>query len=326
MKVAVIGIGAISSAHISALLSSGQQIVALCDVQTQKCERANEQYNLSAKIYSDYKQMLDSEHLDAVHICTPHYLHAEMVCYALRRNINVLCEKPLAINLEQLTDIENAVKSSSAQLGVCFQTRFNSSVLFVKDYLKDKQIECASSSLIWQRTAGYYAQAKWRGTWAQEGGGVMINQAIHGLDLLQWLCGMPESVLAHLSNVSLKDEIEVEDTAFCLFKMKNGAKIVVNATNAASFSFHVRYTFRASGHTVEIIDDNILIDGNLITKRGNYPIVGKEVWGTGHFDLIKNFYHCLKRGEKFSIGFEEGKNAVLMVLAIYRSNGCEIEI
>ena len=326
MKVAVIGIGAISSAHISALLSSGQQIVALCDVQTQKCERANEQYNLSAKIYSDYKQMLDSEHLDAVHICTPHYLHAEMVCYALRRNINVLCEKPLAINLEQLADIENAVKCSSAQLGVCFQTRFNSSVLFVKDYLKDKQIECASSSLIWQRTAGYYAQAKWRGTWAQEGGGVMINQAIHGLDLLQWLCGMPESVLAHLSNVSLKDEIEVEDTAFCLFKMKNGAKIVVNATNAASFSFHVRYTFRASGHTVEIIDDNILIDGNLITKRGNYPIVGKEVWGTGHFDLIKNFYHCLKRGEKFSIGFEEGKNAVLMVLAIYRSNGCEIEI
>ena len=326
MKVAVIGIGAISSAHISALLSSGQQIVALCDVQTQKCERANEQYNLSAKIYSDYKQMLDSESLDAVHICTPHYLHAEMVCNALRRNINVLCEKPLAINLEQLTDIENAVKSSSAQLGVCFQTRFNSSVLFVKDYLKDKQIECASSSLIWQRTAGYYAQAKWRGTWAQEGGGVMINQAIHGLDLLQWLCGMPESVLAHLSNVSLKDEIEVEDTAFCLFKMKNGAKIVVNATNAASFSFHVRYTFRASGHTVEIIDDNILIDGNLITKRGNYPIVGKEVWGTGHFDLIKNFYHCLKRGEKFSIGFEEGKNAVLLVLAIYRSNGCEIEI
>jgi len=326
MKVGVIGIGAISSAHISALLSSGQQIVALCDVQTQKCERANEQYNLSAKIYRDYKQMLDSEPLDAVHICTPHYLHAEMVCNALRRNINVLCEKPLAINLEQLADIENAVKSSSAQLGVCFQTRFNSSVLFVKDYLKDKQIECASSSLIWQRMAGYYAQAEWRGTWAQEGGGVMINQAIHGLDLLQWLCGMPESVLAHLSNVSLKDEIEVEDTAFCLFKMKNGAKIVVNATNAASFSFHVRYTFRASGHTVEIIDDNILIDGNLITKRGNYPIVGKEVWGTGHFDLIKNFYHCLKTGEKFSIGFEEGKNAVLLVLAIYRSNGCEIEI
>ena len=326
MKVAVVGIGAISASHISALLASEQEIVALCDIETEKCKKANEQYKLNANIYCDYEQMLDSENLDAVHICTPHYLHAEMVCKGLSRNINVLCEKPLAISIEQLNAVENAVKNSSAQLGVCFQTRFNSSVLYIKDYLKDKQIDCASSTLIWQRTPGYYAQAKWRGTWDQEGGGVMINQAIHGLDLLQWLCGMPTSVIAHTSNLSLKDYIEVEDTAFCLFKMKNGGKIVVNATNAASFSFHVRYTFRAGCHTVELSDNNIFIDGNLITKRDEYPIVGKEVWGTGHFNLIKNFYHCLQTGEKFSIGFDEGKNAVLLVLAIYRSNGCEIEI
>ncbi len=326
MKVAIVGLGAIAPAHISALITSGQEIVALCDIQTEKCKRANDEFNLFAKIYSDYEQMLNSERLDAVHICTPHYLHAGMVCQALKRNINVLCEKPIAINLEQLSEVENAVKNSSAQLGVCFQTRFNNSVLYVKDYLKDKQIDCASSTLIWQRSAGYYAQAEWRGTWDQEGGGVMINQAIHGLDLLQWICGMPESVIAYTSNVSLKDQIEVEDTAFCLFKMKNGGKIVVNATNAASFSFHAHYTFRAGCNTVELSDNNISIDGNLITKRGNYPIVGKEVWGTGHFDLVKNFYHCLQTGEKFSIGFEEAKKVLLLVLAVYRSNGCEVKI
>ena len=326
MKVGIVGLGAISSAHISALLASGQKIVALCDVQTEKCKRANEQYNLDAKIYGDYDQMLDSENLDAVHICTPHYLHAEMTCKALKRNINVLCEKPIAINLKQLSEVEEAVKNSSRQLGVCFQTRFNNSALYIKDYLKDKQIDCASSTLIWQRSAGYYAQSEWRGTWAQEGGGVMINQAIHGLDLLQWICGMPESVIAQVSNVSLKDQIEVEDTAFCLFKMKNGGKIVVNATNAASFSFHVHYTFRTGCTTIELSDNNISINGNLITKRGDYPVVGKEVWGTGHFDLVKNFYHCLQTGEKFSIGFEEAKKVLLMVLAVYRSNGEEVKI
>ena len=326
MKVGIVGLGAISSAHISALLASGQKIVALCDVQTEKCKRANEQYNLDAKIYGDYDQMLDSENLDAVHICTPHYLHAEMTCKALKRDINVLCEKPIAINLKQLSEVEEAVKNSSRQLGVCFQTRFNNSALYIKDYLKDKQIDCASSTLIWQRSAGYYAQSEWRGTWEQEGGGVMINQAIHGLDLLQWICGMPESVLAQVSNVSLKDQIEVEDTAFCLFKMKNGGKIVVNATNAASFSFHVHYTFRTGCTTIELSDNNISINGNLITKRGDYPVVGKEVWGTGHFDLVKNFYHCLQTGEKFSIGFEEAKKVLLMVLAVYRSNGEEVKI
>lgn len=326
MKVGIVGLGAISSAHISALLTSGQEIVAFCDVQTEKCKRANEQYKLNAKIYSDYDKMLDSENLDVIHICTPHYLHAEMTCKALKRNINVLCEKPIAINLKQLSEVEEAVKNSSCQLGVCFQTRFNNSALYIKDYLKDKEIDCASSTLIWQRSASYYAQSEWRGTWEQEGGGVMINQAIHGLDLLQWICGMPESVLAQVSNVSLKEQIEVEDTAFCLFKMKNGGKIVVNATNAASFSFHVHYTFRTGCTTIELSDNNISINGNLITKRGNYPVVGKEVWGTGHFDLVKNFYHCLQTGEKFSIGFEEAKKVLLMVLAVYRSNGKEVKI
>ena len=79
MKVAVVGIGAISASHISALLASGQEIVALCDIEIEKCMRANEQYNIDARVYGDYDQMLDSEQLDAVHICTPHYLHAEMV-------------------------------------------------------------------------------------------------------------------------------------------------------------------------------------------------------------------------------------------------------
>lgn len=327
-KVALVGCGAIAPNHLKTLTAiENVRIVALCDLKRERAEKMRDTFSPDAKIYESYEEMLNSEELYAVHIATPHYLHAPMATSALRKNINVFLEKPVAISNEELNALIEEEEKSEAKVCVCFQNRFNPSTTVAKALADaDGGVLSAYGSVFWCRSISYYTESGWRGKYATEGGGVMINQAIHGLDLLQWLCGMPESVLAHLSNVSLKDEIEVEDTAFCLFKMKNGAKIVVNATNAASFSFHVRYTFRASGHTVEIIDDNILIDGNLITKRGNYPIVGKEVWGTGHFDLIKNFYHCLKRGEKFSIGFEEGKNAVLMVLAIYRSNGCEIEI
>jgi predicted dehydrogenase len=326
MKVGVIGMGAIAPIHINALLSRGQEIVALCDNEKEKCEKVNEKFSLSSKIYTDYKEMLDNENLDVIHICTPHYLHAEMICEGLKRNVHVLCEKPLAINEKQLEEIENAVKNSKAQLGVCFQNHFNAAVLYVKEYLKDKEITSASANLIWERNAAYYAQGEWRGTWGQEGGGVMINQAIHGLDLLQWLCGMPESVTAYTTNIALKNEIEVEDTAFGLFKLKNGGRMIINATNAASFCFPIYYMFRASGHTVELSADNIIIDGQFITKSDGLPIFGKEVWGVGHVNLIKNFYDCLERNEKFSIDFYEASRVIKMVLAMYRSNGQEIKI
>ena len=326
MKVGIIGIGSIAPNHIRGIKQCGHEIVALCDVETEKCERANERSKLTARIYSNYKEMLDKEDLDVVHICTPHYLHAEMICEGLNRNINVLSEKPLAINQEQLDQIENAVKSSKAQLGVCFQNHYNASVLYVKEYLKDKEITCASANLIWNRDAKYYAQAEWRGTWSQEGGGVMINQAIHGLDLMQWICGMPESVIAHTHNVGLKNEIEVEDTAFGLFRLKNGGSFVINATNSANFSFPIYYMFRADGHTIQLSSNNIIIDDQFITKSDNEPLLGKEVWGVGHSKLIKEFYECVESGEKFSIDFYEARKAIKLLLAMYRSNGEEIKI
>lgn len=326
MKVGIIGIGSIAPNHIRGIKQSGHEIVALCDVEVENCAKANERSNLSARIYSNYIEMLDKEKLDAIHICTPHYLHAEMICEGLNRNINVLCEKPLAINQEQLDQIEKVVKSSKAQLGVCFQNHYNASVLYVKDYLKDKEITGASANLIWNRDARYYAQAEWRGTWVQEGGGVMINQAIHGLDLMQWICGMPESVIAHTHNVALKNEIEVEDTAFGLFKLKNGGSFVVNATNSASYCFPIYYMFRADGHTVQLSSNNIIIDDQFITKSDNEPLIGKEVWGVGHSKLIKDFYDCIESGKKFEIDFYEASKAIKLLLAMYRSNGEEIKI
>lgn len=326
MRVAVIGIGAIAPLHIKALQTCGQEIAALCDIEPERCKKTAQNYGLNAAIYTDYVQLLDRESLDAVHICTPHYLHAEMICAALDRGINVLCEKPLAINEVQLSEIEAAVHRSSAQLGVCFQNRYNLPILYIKDYFKDRPIRSAYANLTWCRDERYYASGAWRGTRAYEGGGVMINQAIHSLDALQWICGMPESVLAHLSNNSLQGVIEVEDTAFGIFGLKNGGNFVVHATNAAKSCFPVYMAFSSGKDTVELSANNLIVNGHPITTENNAPLFGKDEWGNGHATLISEFYRCLANGELFPINFYEARNAVCLILKMYESNGETIYI
>ena len=324
MRVGIIGIGAIAQLHIPALLNAGQNIVAICDIDSSKCLAAIEKFNLKANVYEDYKKMLDCEKLDAVHVCTPHYLHAQMVCYALNRNINVLCEKPIAISFEQLDDIREAVAKSTAQLGVCQQNRFKASMQFVKDYFKDKEITAASGYLCWQRDKKYYESGDWRGKKATEGGGVVINQALHTLDLLQWFCGMPISVIGHTVNDTLKDVIDVEETAFGIFKLKNGGRFVLNATNASATSFPITIMLHSKNDNAVIIDDNIILNGKFLTKSDGLPLFGKEVWGVGHIVLIKDYYGALQSNKKFEIDFEEAKKVVILLLNLYQSNGEEI--
>ena len=223
-RVAVVGCGAICGNHINGILSAGQNVCALCDIDESHALSVAEKFSLDPKIYTDYIGMLDTEHPDSVHICTPHYLHAQMCIEALKRNINVLCEKPLCISKQELESIIKAANESSAQLGVCLQNRYEPAILKLRELAGDDPVG-ALGIVSWKRDEKYYASGDWRGKWATEGGGVMINQAIHTLDLLQWICGMPAYVTAHLSNDSLQGIIEVEDTASALLECENGKKI-----------------------------------------------------------------------------------------------------
>lgn len=326
MNIGIAGLGAIAPLHIRAILDRGQKITAICDVDAARCKKINDEFNLGAKEYSDYNQMIDSGEVDVIHVCLPHYLHSEVICKALSKDIHVLCEKPLAINFEQLNDIEKAVNNSSATLGVCFQNRYNASVLYLKEFFKGKEITAATANLVWQRDEKYYASGAWRGKKQYEGGGVMINQAIHSLDLLQWFCGMPETVIAHCSNNSLQGVIDVEDTAYGLFSLKNGGNFVINATNAAKNCFTIISMFHAGDDTVELSGDNLIVNGKFVTKLDGTPIFGKEEWGVGHNNLIREFYNCLEKGEKFPIDFYEGSKTVKLILKMYESNGKKINI
>ncbi len=325
MKVAVIGLGEISKLHISALKDCGQEIVSICDIEESRCDEAIEKYGLTRTTkYISYQEMLKNEQLDCVHICTPHYLHAEMICAALKLGINVLCEKPLAISEAQLLEIEKAVKDSHAKLGVCHQNRYREAFLYLKEFFGERAISSAAAMLVWNRDKEYYDSGEWRGTKEMEGGGVMINQAIHSLDVLQWFCGYPESVIATTNNHSLKDVIEVEDTAYGLFTLKNGGNFIVTATNAAKYCFPIHTLFRCGENTVEVSEDKIFINGEFFVKSDGRPYFGKEEWGVGHNNLIKDFYRCLNSGEKFPVDFYEGSKAVRLILAMYRSNGEKI--
>ena len=174
MKAALIGMGVIGKVHRDVLREQGIELAAVCDVLPERREGAKREYD-------DYREMISKESPDVVHICTPHYLHTEMIVFALEHGCNVLCEKPLTIHLADIDRIIAAEDASSGMLGVCLQNRYNPSSAFAKRYLVGKKIDRAFGEVRWHRDAGYYASGEWRGRWATEGGGVLIN---HNMEVM----------------------------------------------------------------------------------------------------------------------------------------------
>ena len=301
-------------------IGDSAKIVAVCDIDESKKDIVP-----NAKFYTDYKQMLTKEDIDVVHICTPHYLHAEMVIFALENNVNVFCEKPLCIKTEDIDKILLAEASSKAKLGVCMQNRYNQNNVFVKEYLKDKNIKGGVGYLSWNRGKPYYDSASWRGRWQTEGGGVMINQALHTFDIMQWLIGYPKEITASISNLSLKDDIEVEDTAVIVCKTES-AKYTMFATNANSYSFPVHICIRADEDTIEITENCVIINGEIKEFKPIGKCYGKDEYGTGHKTIIEDFYQAVKTGRDFELSGKEASKVIKMILATYNSNGEKIQL
>ena len=326
-RVAVIGCGEIAANHVAAILASGNEICALCDIDRAKADKLSARMELSElPFYTDYQKLLDEQKPDAIHVCTPHDLHAPISIAALERNIHVLCEKPLCISLEQLAALRNAARNSRAQLGVCQQNRYEPSMLRLKEMTK-VGVSGAFAFVVWKRDEKYYRSGAWRGTIAHEGGGVMINQALHTLDMMQWVCGFPTHVTAHVSNDTLRGVIEVEDTASACFTLPDGARMQFFATNACSVDFPVQLQVKLkTGEMIEAQNKMFTVNNQLTLSNDEKVEIGKQVWGTGHKRLVGHFYECLASGEHFPIDLEEAAKVVRLILAMYRSNGENIRI
>ena len=320
MRIAVIGLGVIGKVHIKVIRETENELVAVCDSDKEKLSLYPE-----AVGYTDYITMLDEAKPDIVHICTPHYLHTEMILAGLERNVNVLCEKPICTKKEDIPLILEAETRSKGQLGICFQNRYSPSTIFAQEYLKDKKLVSAYGRLMWRRDENYYAQGEWRGKKATEGGGVLINQAIHVLDLLQMIAGMPKQIKAWTENLSLQHVIEVEDTA-TVFGCGGETDFCLMATNVAGKDYPTEMVFTTETETVRLLSDGVYVGDRYYDCNTKGEFFGKKVYGVGHRGLIYDFYDCIKNGDKFPVNGVESVKAIKLVLSAYESMGKEIEI
>lgn len=219
IRVAVIGIGSISDAHIQAYRTFRNrcEIAALCDIYVDKAEKGRQRYQLGCAVYQDYQELLQRDDIDLVSVCTPPYTHAEIAVNALKCGKHVIVEKPMASSLEECDRMNEAAAAAGKILSVISQNRFGDTIVKLKRVLDSGlagNIVHAQVDSFWWRGYVYY-DLWWRGTWEKEGGGCTLNHAVHHIDMLQWLMGMPEQVTAVMNNTS-HDNAEVEDLSIAI--------------------------------------------------------------------------------------------------------------
>ena len=320
-NVALVGCGTISFNHLTALSKlENVKVVALCDIKPEKAEARRDEFKLDCNIYTDYYEMLKSEALDAVHVTTPHYLHAPMTIAALEKDIYVCLEKPMCINRDEITALLEAEKKSKASVTVSFQTRYNKANMIAKKIAEEDGIISAYCSNFWQRTNEYYTESGWRGAYATEGGGVMINQAIHNIDHLIGLLGKPIALYATKSNHKHKGIIEVEDTCEGMVEFENGLVGNFYATNAFTGASRTSIFVKTTNHLLEIRNNKLFIDDKIVEDDDASAFLGKEVYGNGHVILIKKFYEAIENETEMPITLESAQWALRLLLAAYESN------
>ncbi len=326
MRVSVVGCGGVSKSHLKALSEiDSVTISSVVDIKKDRADAAAREYN--CKAYYDFEAMLSEDKPDSVHICTPHYLHVDMSVKALTQGVNVLCEKPCAISADGLSRLRLAQLMSDAKFGVCFQNRYNESALLVKDLLEKEvygKITSARACVHWERGEDYYSD-DWHGTLEKEGGGVVVNQAIHTQDLLRYLVGKNvKAVTGHVFNDHLKGVIEVEDTVHALFEYEDGMIAVYEATTAFTANLPVLIDIVCEKAVIRLEGDNayVIKDGEVeqLHLADNAGFVGKNYWGKGHDSLISDFYDCIEKDIRFPIDAIEGGKAVDEFLAIFKSS------
>ncbi|WP_242986411.1 Gfo/Idh/MocA family protein [Vallitalea guaymasensis] len=326
-RVGIVGCGNIFPMHAYPVNElSCTELVAVCDIKEDRAKAKAQE--LGCKYYTDYKEMIDKENLDVVHICTPHYMHPLIAIYAAEKKVSVLTEKPMSIKLEDAEKMINAAKDNDVTLGVIFQNRYNKGSQLVKKTLESGElgkIITGKLSVTWDRSDEYYSNSDWKGTWDKEGGGVIIDQAIHTMDLMRWFIDSEiEYVDANISNRA-HEIIEVEDSAEGVIKYKNGVHTGFYAINYYGYDAPVEIeiycengiaSMVADKATIKFNDGRTLIadqDPNEVFNYGNV----KSYWGVSHVKQIKNYYDSLTNGTKPEITGEEAYKTQKMICAIY---------
>ena len=328
IKFGLIGCGRISGKHFEAIAQiDNAEIIACADIIEDRALQAKEKYNINSA-YNDYIEMLEKEELDAVLICTPSGLHPEIGIEAANRKVNVVTEKPMGIDLRSADKLVKACDQNRVELFVVKQNRLNKPIQLLKKAI-DKgrfgRLFMANATVRWTRPQSYYDMAKWRGTWEFDGGAFM-NQASHYFDLIQWLMGPVESVMAFTTTIN--HDIETEDQGAGLIHFRNGAIGVCEVTmNTFPKNYEGSITIMGETGTVKIggvavnkvetWDFKDYDDDDKLIEDANYTTT--SVYGFGHLGYLQNVVNVLEGTSNDKIDGRSGRKSLELILAMYES-------
>lgn len=334
MRYALIGCGRIARRHIYAALQNNLEIVALCDLCVEKAEKYIKDYSLKEKnpqikIYSNYLEMLAKERLDLVAIATESGKHAGIAKKCLTHNTNVIIEKPIALSTSDAQSIIDTAKEYHKKICICHQNRFNNAIQQLRDAVEKERfgrILYGTLHVRWFRGADYYSQSSWRGTWAQDGGALM-NQCIHGIDLLLWMMGSPvREVYGTIKNM-IHPQIQAEDLGVAVLKFANGSVATIEGTTdvfedaqeSCLCIFGTDGTVKIGGPALNAIEkwsfrEKCPGDENWVTKENI-----KDIYGNSHPKIYKDMITALATNTEPCVTGLAGKNAMDVILAIYKS-------
>ena len=335
MKYALIGCGRIATNHIKAVLNNKLELVAVCDVLPEKMEALLAKHGLENNEailrYTDYKQMVE-EHpeIQLISIATESGLHAEIALYCIDHNINLIIEKPMAMSM---TDAEEIIRRAEAQyvkVSACHQNRFNIAVQKLRKAVESGRFGKLSHGSIhvrWNRNKDYYTQAPWRGTWAQDGGALM-NQCIHGIDLLRWMMGSEVVSVYGQTRRQLHNYLEAEDLGMAVVTFKNGAVATIEGTTnvypqnleETLYVFGEFGTVKLGGKSTNNIDVWDFADETDADKENKgLEEAASNVYGNGHTSLFADVVDAIEHDRQPYVDARAGRDALEMVLAIYKS-------
>ena len=331
MKYALIGCGRISVNHIQAALNNNLEIVGICDLIEERMKEKKEKFPdiIDVSEYTNYIEMIEKEKPELVAIATESGEHARIALDCIRRGINVIIEKPIALSMTDAKMIVEEAKKYNVKVCANHQNRFNKAIKKIRkamDENKFGKLLYGTAHICWNRGRGYYEQASWRGTWEQDGGALM-NQCIHDIDLLRWMMGDEvDEVFAYTDRLN-HDYIDAEDLGVALVKFKNGSYGMIEGTTdvypknleETLYIFGENGTAKAGGSSVNKLEvwrfENEDEEEAIASSSEEHP----NVYGLGHTPLYADMIDAIKNNRAPYVDGEAGMRALEMVLAIYLS-------
>lgn len=330
LRIAIVGTGNISHAHIGAYLTFPERckIVALVDILPEKARKVKEQYHLDCDVYDDHEKLLPRTDIDLVDVCTPPYVHAQISINAMRSGKHVICEKPMAASLEECDAMLRARDESGKILSIIAQNRFREPIRNVKALLDSGlagPVRHAQIDSFWWRGHCYY-DLWWRGTWEKEGGGCTLNHAVHHIDMLGWMLGMPQQVTTVLANTA-HDNAEIEDLSVSILRYPGMlAQVTASVVHhgeeqklifqcekakiAAPFSVYASLS-KPNGFP----ERNEALEAQIAEYAKSLPPILYE----GHPGQIENVLTAIEQNGQPAITGEDGRRTIELITAMYYS-------